>query len=67
MSQEFKDVVQVVFEIVMILASIGVLIALFKTLYNKIKSGLLYFVNVDKRLTALEKKVNRRKTKTKTK
>lgn len=63
----FKDTVQITFEIIVILASLGVVMALIKKAYTVIKNGLLYFSNVGKRLTALEKKVNRRTTKTKIK
>lgn len=63
MSKEFKDYVQVIFEIVMILASLGLCVALIKKVYTYIKEKLLFFVNVDKRLKALENK-KRRKSKT---
>lgn len=62
MSTEFKDTVQVIFEIVMVLASVGVLIALFKNVFTKVKNALLYFRNLETRLKALESK-KKRKTK----
>lgn len=63
----FKDTVQITFEIIVILASLGVVGALFKNLYTKFKKALLYFHNIESRLENVEKKIYKPKRKTKTK
>lgn len=67
MNQSVKDTVQVIFEIVMILASIGVLTALFKKVYSSIKNSITYFANLDNRVKELENKINKKRGKRKPK
>lgn len=59
----YEKIIELTFKVVVILASLGVVGALFKSAYTQIKKGLLYFANVEQRITALENKLNRRKKK----
>lgn len=66
MNSETEKIIEMIFKVVVILASLGVVVALFKKVFNYVKQKFLFFVNLEQRITDLEKRKSKT-TKTKTK